>query len=236
MARSLQPTPHQASVFINKLEAARRQLDAAIRMMFANEDELAIHTIAAAAYRILRDVLEKRGRHDLEYLYQAGLYGMAKAFALGQMSKKELIDLQLYDLVSPIAEDMKVRGDEVTVDDIQLLLDDSNKKAHWRAMSCVSGFLKHADRLPEAAISLQDVNNESLIFHACAAYAMVSHTSTPEMVVFHSFWAAAGARRNGLTTDQSEIVDYLQRLSPSRQRRACIRWIRICKRGGDLPL
>ena len=54
--------PREATIFINKLEAARRQLDAAIRMTFANEDELAIHTVAAAAYRLVRDLLNRRGR------------------------------------------------------------------------------------------------------------------------------------------------------------------------------
>ena len=73
-------------------------------MTFANEDELAIHTVAAAAYRILRDILDKRGRHDLENLYRAGLYRMAKDFVNGKLSKDELIELQIYDLVSAIAE------------------------------------------------------------------------------------------------------------------------------------
>ena len=187
MARSFRPTPRQASIFINKLEAARRQLDAAIRMTFANEDELAIHTVAAAAYRILRDMLHKRGRHDLEDLYRAGLYKMAKDFANGELSKDKLIELQTYDLVSTIAEDIKVHGDEVTAENVPLILNESSKKAHWQAVSGVAGFLKHADRHPETLISLHDVNNESLIFHACLSYIIVSHTATTEMEIFGSF-------------------------------------------------
>lgn len=50
-----------ADLRTNKLDAARRQTDAAIRLFFANEDPFAIHTIAAAAQRILRDIAEKRG-------------------------------------------------------------------------------------------------------------------------------------------------------------------------------
>ena len=57
-----------------KLEAARRQLNAAIRMTFANEDELAIHTVAAAAYGIVRDLLGTRGRSNSEELYAADIY------------------------------------------------------------------------------------------------------------------------------------------------------------------
>jgi len=241
MARSLRPTPGQASIFINKLEAARRQLDTAIRMTFANEDELAIHTVAAAAYRILRDMLDKRGRHDLENLYRAGLYRMAKDFVNGKLSKDELIELQIYDLVSAIAEDIKVRGDDVKAENIPLLLNESSKKAHWQAMSGVSGFLKHADRHPEGLISLHDVNNGSLIIHACGAYAMVSRMSTtPEMVVFFLYWlatgglATAGVGHDGLSAEDAEMVGYLERLSPSRRRRECVKFIRIRKQGGDL--
>jgi hypothetical protein len=39
------------TLHINKIAAASRQLDAAIRMFFAKEDELAIHTVASAASR-----------------------------------------------------------------------------------------------------------------------------------------------------------------------------------------
>jgi hypothetical protein len=235
MVQSRQPTRQQANVFINKLEAARRQLDAAIRMTFAHEDELAIHTVAAAAYRILRDMLDKRGRHDLEELYRAGLYNMAKDFIHGKISTDELRNLQLYDLVSAIAEDIRVRGDDITVDEVSLSLSEVSKKAHWQAMSGVSGFLKHADRTPEAVIALKDIDNESLILHASVAYTLVSHTSTPEMAIFYLYWLAADAgRREAVNADQAEVVGYLERLSLSKRRRACVKFIRTYKSGGDL--
>lgn len=46
---------------VNKIEAARRQIDAGIRMVFSNEDPVAIHTLVGAALRILRDLASKRG-------------------------------------------------------------------------------------------------------------------------------------------------------------------------------
>jgi hypothetical protein len=49
---------------INKLDAARRQLDVAIRMTFSGEDPVAIHATAAGAHRIIRDICKKRG--DIE--------------------------------------------------------------------------------------------------------------------------------------------------------------------------
>src|SRR5271163_4482614 len=53
-----------AKVRLNKIDAARRLLDAAIRMTFAEEDPAAIHTLVAGAHRIIRDICERRG--DIE--------------------------------------------------------------------------------------------------------------------------------------------------------------------------
>jgi hypothetical protein len=50
-----------ATIRIDKIDAARRQLDASIRMFFSSEDILAVHTVASAAYRIIRDLAEKSG-------------------------------------------------------------------------------------------------------------------------------------------------------------------------------
>jgi len=50
-----------AKIKLNKPEAARRQIDAAIRMLFSNEDPVAIHTVSMAAFKILRDLAEKKG-------------------------------------------------------------------------------------------------------------------------------------------------------------------------------
>jgi len=48
-----------AQVTVNKLDAARRQIDEAVRLLFENRDPVAIHTLAAAAFEILRDLCKK---------------------------------------------------------------------------------------------------------------------------------------------------------------------------------
>jgi hypothetical protein len=52
-----------AKIRVNKMDVARRQLDAAIRMTFHGEDPVAIHSIADAAHKIVRNVCESR--HDI---------------------------------------------------------------------------------------------------------------------------------------------------------------------------
>lgn len=66
---------------VNKPEAARRQLDSAIRMLFQNEDPIAIHTLCMAAFRILRDLTEKGGDSYIHKVVKAIIKpGMEKEF------------------------------------------------------------------------------------------------------------------------------------------------------------
>jgi hypothetical protein len=48
-------------ISISKLDGARRQIETAIRLYFDDGDPVPIHTLAAAAYSVLRDINEKRG-------------------------------------------------------------------------------------------------------------------------------------------------------------------------------
>ena len=50
----------------NKIDAARRQIDVAIRMLFSNGDPVAIHTIAAAGFKILRDIADKNKKGKIQ--------------------------------------------------------------------------------------------------------------------------------------------------------------------------
>ena len=55
---------------ISKLEAARRQLDTAIWLWFAEKDPVAIHALAHAAHQIIHDINEKKGKPG-EMLYKS---------------------------------------------------------------------------------------------------------------------------------------------------------------------
>lgn len=46
---------------VSKLDAARRQLETAIRLYFNDSDPVSIHTLTAAAYNVLRDINREAG-------------------------------------------------------------------------------------------------------------------------------------------------------------------------------
>ncbi len=49
-----------AKIRVSKIDAARRQIDVAIRLLFSQGDAVAIHTLAAAGGRILKDLCEQK--------------------------------------------------------------------------------------------------------------------------------------------------------------------------------
>jgi hypothetical protein len=77
--------PDNTAIRVLKVTAAQRQLDAAIRMYFSGEDELATYTVASASHRILRDLMEKRGRSSAAEALQAGVRGLANELASGEL-------------------------------------------------------------------------------------------------------------------------------------------------------
>jgi hypothetical protein len=46
---------------VSKLDAAKRQLETAIRLYFFDGDPVSIHTLTAAAYNVLRDITKRKG-------------------------------------------------------------------------------------------------------------------------------------------------------------------------------
>lgn len=51
----------EKKITVSKLDAARRQLETAIRLYLANGDPVSIHTLTAASYNILKDLNKNRG-------------------------------------------------------------------------------------------------------------------------------------------------------------------------------
>ena len=62
-----------SEIRVTKSQAAQRQIDAAIWMLFRNEDPVAIHTVAMAGFRILRDLTKKSDRqHPIDSMIKPG--------------------------------------------------------------------------------------------------------------------------------------------------------------------
>jgi hypothetical protein len=224
---------HESQVFLTKLEAARRQIDAAIRMTLLNEDRLAVHTVAAAAYRILRDMKERRGRSELTDMWKAAIYSLAQEYLAGKPFPscfKEAPDLK--ELVIAIANEVKnyeIAGPE------QLNLEVTGERQHWSKFNSPANFLKHADRDSVAAMNLEEFENDRLLALASRSYAEIIGHLTPEMQVFGIY--VLGLHPDiGVPGWSTEMNANFRSWSPSLRRRRCLSYLRKLKKTRNVGL
>lgn len=162
------------SIHVTKLAAAQRQLRAAIRMFFLEEDDLAIHTVAAAAYRVLADLKDDRGRDEVGDYYLTAIFYAVRDFRRGTLPSYFTNDPDAMAWIREAAAQLPIRADSKFSDVIASVSVDT--VAHfWRKRNAVSNFLKHADRDPKAHIALEAVDNLQLLMQAASAYVDLVH-------------------------------------------------------------
>ncbi len=221
-----------AQIYVRKEAAAQRQLDAAIRMMLANEDDLAIHTLAAAAYQIIRDLKEKKhGRGELRERFALGLFLFAKDLASGKLQTlpPEIGPESLRKMIYGISDRIK-RGEVADGKGVLTLLNISvaEKNAFWSKFNLPAGFLKHADRQPSATLALDELSNDLLLMQATTAYVELMGTETPEMLAYFIY--------RGGSEDLPPKLRDIVKLPSVRRRRACLLLLRDLKKRGDAAL
>lgn len=242
-----------AKIFINKLEAARRQINAAIRMSFLDEDELAIHTVAAAAYSIVRDLLGGRGRSDVLELARGGIYQTARSLAAGELSESALDhdDLtrespHLRDIIIAMAAEIRAKGDAFTPDMIRFIGWGDVVAADRKRLAEAANFLKHADRDARRSLALDKINNDEIIMRAGAAYIGAYRPlygpvdnivlyQTPEMSAFHIWWMARNDPDRLRQEYGVEFTDDFLCLDLSQRRHTCLRLIELFRQWRSDP-
>jgi hypothetical protein len=222
MMRALPGTIH-----VNKIAAASRQLSAAIRMFFAPEDELAIHTVASAAFRILRDVSKKRGKHFTAEVFRNGIYNIARQYADGKLPKEKLKlieNTEVMVVIKDILADVRAQGEAFDRSRIDIRMNTASELRAWPSKA--ANFLKHADRDAEEHLSVDEINNEHVLMGACCAYLELMRTPTPEIMAFFAFSAVKNEATTELGEEVHELSAKLQLVDASERLRICAQFIR----------
>lgn len=199
-----------AELYVNKLAAADRQLDAAIRIYFMEEDKLAIHTLASAAYSVLSDLQRNLGREEANFSNIYGFWRAAKDHVDGKMSESEIRSWGdgAWEYILPIIK--KISEDPTfSVDHINVLSSLEETKRFWRKIRENANFLKHADQDSSKLLKEGDLENEKIILRAISAALHLNVPLSYEKRFFYTFLHATD-QLNGpipevLKTEVSEL-------------------------------
>jgi hypothetical protein len=168
-----------ATIFVTKLGAAERQLSVAIRMFLASEDELAVHTVASAAYQILRDLKGKKAHDDAHELFLLGLFSIAQELETGMRSS--IPDNLSHPKVAEIVELFRSGIADGTMKEFKDITVVHDQRDFWKKFNEPANFLKHADTDPKGALDLSKIKNSELLMRAAGILVGITNRPTPEI-------------------------------------------------------
>ena len=198
-------------LLINKLASAERQLAAAIRMYFMEEDPLAIHTLASAAHNLYADLLRHRGKDPAFYLVVFGLLATAKEYIAGKVSEDDLVNMDesLLEVLQPMIDMLKENPD-LDIKEFTVTGHPDAARAFYQDKRHAYNFLKHADRDPSEMLDSAAINNEDIILHAIACSLHLNCQVTSEKEAFLATMCAFGKVEHDLGPEVEVLAIVLQ--------------------------
>jgi len=214
-------TGSTGTVHVTKLGAAQRQLRAAIRLYFANEDELAIHTVASAAYRLISDLKAARGMNEAADSHLVSVFYVVRSFRRGTLPKHISENPEMMRWVKEMAEQMPITADS-TPDEVTVHIGTEAERAFWRMRNEASNFLKHADKDAQAHIGLEKIDNLNLLMQAMAAYRdLVKNDLGAEGLVLWMFFSVSQGETETLPEKFQALGQKLLAISEDQRREFC---------------
>lgn len=214
-------------VYITKASAARRQIDAAIKMYFAGYDELAIHTVAGAARTLVRDLNKHRGNSVYSETLQRGIILGVQSWLRGQTHPPDVEALFRTLVGSERNRDKWLSLDPQDSTAIATVGMDNFERNEWSKSVGIINFLKHADRDPRAVLRSNGIDNVRRITESCVWYGDLGFPLTSEMKVFNLYCRALPDNPTDIAAHpQSETIRLLAGVSEKKRRQICLRMLR----------
>jgi len=195
-------------------------------MYFAEEDELAVHTVASAAYGLLRDLKAERGLDEAADNYLVSVFYLVRDFRRGTLPKHLADDAALMSVVRQWADQFPI-GPDTKLHEISASVSPEAARLFWRERSKIANFLKHADRDVDAAIANDQVDNLMLLLQAYNAYQdLTAEKRTNEGIVFELY---IGAKEEHIRDPESSVGQIRRTLAgkaEAERRSMCVEFIK----------
>ncbi len=210
-----------AEIIVTKLAAARRQLSAAIRMFFSGEDELAIHTVASAAYGILKDLKSGRGRDEAADYHLTRIFYVVRDYRRGTLPETFTKDAEAMRWICKMAELLPITANS-EFKDVNAQVSRQFRANFWTDRNYVANFLKHADRDARSYISLDGVDNLHLIMCALGAYIdLTNELIHPEGWVLFVYYGVITGSSDSMSDDFRKLAAKVEEIDPAEQFEFC---------------
>ncbi len=215
-----------AALHVTKLAAAKRQLQAAIRLFFLEEDELAIHTVASAAYGLLKDLKRDRGQSEAADSYRTTFFYLVRDFRRGTLPAHMTSDPSMMAEIERIADQLSPITADSKLSDVQVTISPAVEKQYWNESNRAANFLKHADRDTDGTLPLGKIDNKLLLLKCCSAYRDIAPDDLGnEGLVFEAFTAANNPAHQATGSAFDSLLESMKRVPNDRRYALCYKVI-----------
>lgn len=182
-----------ADLQVTKLGAADRNLNSAIRQFFMEEDPLAIHLVASAAYNVFSDLLKQRGKEEAFWPLAYGLLRAVRDIADGSLRKEE-VDRDWPDGSWEHLDQLvqKYRRTPFDIDSAQVSGPPEQVREFWKEFRKHYNFLKHANRDEHGLLPENLLDNENLIMRSMGAAAHLNCPVSSEKTFLYAYLICRG--------------------------------------------
>lgn len=221
------------NVHVTKLAAAQRQLRTAIQMFFANVDELAVHTVASAAYRILADLKAERGGDEVGDYYLTAIFYWVRDYRRGTLPTYLADDPEAMKWIRDMAEMLPINASS-KYENVKASVSPDVARAYWQKRNKVSNFLKHADRDSKAHIALDEIDNLNFLMQCLGSYHdLVNDNLGAEGLALWLYFCATLAGTDGVPRKFQDIAAHLEELGTEERLAFCLAFVREMNASSD---
>jgi hypothetical protein len=204
-------------------EVARRELVAAIKMHFRNDDVLAIHMVGRAALGLIRDLLKHRSKDIRNEIQACGWYELLKAYTAGTLPKIFTQDESFQDWIKSLPAS---KLETITISDwskVKYETKGPSSNRYWRQFDKIGNLLKHTGRDPRSLIDPDKIDNDELLMYCCAGYGQLGLPPTMETFVFKLYWHSVYCDNYnyGITDRELKLVQSLKAHDGQKRKAAC---------------
>ena len=203
-------------------------------MFFMPEDELAVHTVAAAAYGLLKDIKRERGMSEAADVYLTTFFYLVRDFRRGTLPDHMTGDPGFMAEVERIADQLSPITADSKFSDVRISITPTLERLYWNDTNRTANFLKHADRDVDATLLLEQVDNQLLLSKCFSAYRDVAPDDLGnEGLVLQAFVTARNPAYQFADTAFDTVVRSMRQIPADRQLSLCYRIILEMNAGDD---
>ena len=190
-------------------------------MFIAEEDELAIHTVASAAYRMICDLKSQRGRVEAGDYYLTMVFYAVRDYRRGTLPSYLADDPETMKAIRKWAEQLPITASS-RYEDTEVSVSPNVEREFWTIRNKVSNFLKHADRDAISQISMEEVDNLFLLMLAQGSYLdLAGRDLGPEGHVLLVYNAVDSGMIEGLPKELQKFATDLEHLPRNERLKCC---------------